>query len=99
MLKKFLNEFKFNYVFKSSTEIYKKGLFNESLLLVLEKYEQIMEIIIPTLRKRKTKNLQSIFTYLSRYWKSFRSSKLLKLKKKKEKLFIKMVIKKLKLKL
>ena len=37
MLKKFLNEFKFKYTFKSSTEIYKKGLFNDVLLLVLEK--------------------------------------------------------------
>ena len=27
MLKKFLNEFKFNYIFKSSTETYKKGTF------------------------------------------------------------------------
>ena len=38
MLKKFLNEFKFNYIFKSSTETYKKGLFNSALLLVLENY-------------------------------------------------------------
>ena len=55
MLKKFLNEFKFNYVFKSSTDIYKNGLFNTSLLLVLEKYEQIKEIIIPTLGKERQK--------------------------------------------
>ena len=37
MLKKFLNEFKFNYTFKSSTDTYKKGLFNDALLLVLDK--------------------------------------------------------------
>ena len=55
MLKKFLNEFKFNYNFKSSTEIYKKGLFNSTLLLVLEKYEQIREIILPTLGKERKK--------------------------------------------
>jgi len=55
MLKKFLNEFKFNYVFKSSTDIYKKGLFNTSLLLVLEKYEEIKEIILPTLGKERQK--------------------------------------------
>ena len=53
MLKKFLNEFKFNYIFKSSTDIYKKGLFNNTLLLVLEKYEKIMEIILPTLGKER----------------------------------------------
>tara|TARA_Y100000590_G_scaffold404017_1_gene491187 strand:+ start:111 stop:1673 length:1563 start_codon:yes stop_codon:yes gene_type:complete len=55
MLKKFLNEFKFNYNFKSSTEIYKKGLFNSALLLVLEKYEKINEIVIPTLGKERQK--------------------------------------------
>ena len=49
MLKKFLDEFKFKYTFKSSTETYKKGLFNAALLLVLEKYEQIKEIVLPTL--------------------------------------------------
>jgi len=55
MLKKFLDEFKFNYTFKSSTETYKKGLFNNSLLLILEKYEQIKEIILPTLGKERQK--------------------------------------------
>ena len=55
MLKNFLNEFKFNYIFKSSTDTYKKGLFNIALLLVLEKYEQIMEIVLPTLGKERQK--------------------------------------------
>ena len=55
MLKNFLNRFKFNYIFKSSTDTYKKGLFNSALLLVLEKYEQIIEIILPTLGKERQK--------------------------------------------
>jgi len=55
MLKKFLNEFKFKYTFKSSTKTYKKGIFNDALLLVLEKYDQIKEIIIPTLGKERQK--------------------------------------------
>jgi len=55
MLKKFLNEFKFNYIFKSSTDTYKKGLFNIALLLVLEKYEQIKEAVLPTLGKERQK--------------------------------------------
>jgi len=55
MLKNFLNEFKFNYIFKSSTDTYKKGFFNSTLLLVLEKYEQIREIILPTLGKERQK--------------------------------------------
>ena len=55
MLKNFLNRFKFNYIFKSSTDTYKEGLFNSALLLVLEKYEQIIEIILPTLGKERQK--------------------------------------------
>ena len=56
MLKKFLDEFKFNYIFKSSTETYKNGIFNNTLLLVLEKYEKIIDIILPTLGKERQKS-------------------------------------------
>ena len=49
MLKMFLKKFEFNFNFKSSTENYKKGIFNDALLRVLEKYEDIMNIILPTL--------------------------------------------------
>ncbi|MDC0418635.1 lysine--tRNA ligase [Pelagibacteraceae bacterium] len=55
MLKDFLNKFNFKFNFKSSTENYKSGKFNESLMRVLEKYEEIMEIILPTLRSERKK--------------------------------------------
>ena len=55
MLKVFLKKFKFKFDFKSSTENYKKGVFNNSLMRVLEKYEEIMEIILPTLREERRK--------------------------------------------
>ncbi len=55
MLKKFLNQFNFKYDFKSSTELYKSGYFNETLKLILSKYEEIMNIIIPTLGKERQK--------------------------------------------
>ena len=55
MLKKFLNEFKFNFIFRSSTEMYNKGFFNNSLLLILENYEKIMDIMLPTLGKERQK--------------------------------------------
>ena len=55
MLKKFLDEFNFSYSFKSSTELYKKGFFNETLNLILEKYQEIMNIIIPTLGPERQK--------------------------------------------
>jgi lysyl-tRNA synthetase class 1 len=53
MLKNFLDTFKFNYTFKSSTDTYQKGVFNDALLLVLDKYEEIIEIILPTLGKER----------------------------------------------
>ena len=55
MLKNFLNKFNFKYTFKSSTELYKSGFFNETLKLILKKYKDIMDIIIPTLGKERQK--------------------------------------------
>ena len=55
MLKRFLNKFNFKYSFKSSTENYKSGIFNNSLHRVMEKYEDIMNIILPTLRSERKK--------------------------------------------
>ena len=55
MLKQFLNKFNFKFNFKSSTENYKNGVFNESILRVLEKYDDIMNIILPTLRSERKK--------------------------------------------
>ena len=55
MLKQFLKKFNFEFSFKSSTENYKSGKFNESLKRVAEKYEEIMNIILPTLRSERRK--------------------------------------------
>ena len=55
MLKEFLNKFNFKFSFQSSTENYKKGMFNESLKRVAEKYDDIMNIILPTLRSERKK--------------------------------------------
>ena len=55
MLKTFLDSFNFNYNFKSSTFLYKSGFFNSSLETILEKYESIMNIILPTLGKERQK--------------------------------------------
>ena len=55
MLKKFLNQFNFKYNFKSSTDLYKTGFFNETIKLILKNYRGIMEIIIPTLGKERQK--------------------------------------------
>ena len=55
LLKEFLKKFDFKFIFKSSTENYKKGFFNNSLLRVMEKYDEIMNIILPTLREERRK--------------------------------------------
>ena len=55
MLKIFLNKFKFKYNFKSSTSLYKSGFFNSTLQIILENYQGIMDIIIPTLGKERQK--------------------------------------------
>jgi len=53
MLKQFLKKFNFEFSFKSSTDHYKNGKFNESLKRVAEKYDDIMNIILPTLRSER----------------------------------------------
>ena len=55
MLKNFLDNFNFSYTFKSSTELYKQGFFNESLSIILENFDNIMNIILPTLGKERQK--------------------------------------------
>ncbi len=48
-LKQFLDAYGFDYEFKSSTECYTSGVFDETLLKMLEQYDQIMKIMLPTL--------------------------------------------------
>ena len=55
MLKNFLDNFNFDYNFKSSTLLYKSGFFNSSLQIILENYDGIMNIILPTLGKDRQK--------------------------------------------
>jgi len=55
MLKNFLNKFEFKYIFKSSTNLYTSGKFNDTLQLVLQHYQGIMDIVIPTLGKERQK--------------------------------------------
>ena len=48
-LRAFLDEFEFDYEFKSSTECYESGQFDETLLKVLSNYEKVINVILPTL--------------------------------------------------
>ena len=55
MLKNFLDSFNFKYNFKSSTSLYKSGYFNPTLQIILENYDGVMNIILPTLGKERQK--------------------------------------------
>jgi lysyl-tRNA synthetase class 1 len=49
MLRQFLDGFGFDYEFMSSTETYTSGRFDETLLKMLDRYDAIMAIMLPTL--------------------------------------------------
>ncbi|WOE74703.1 lysine--tRNA ligase [Alterisphingorhabdus coralli] len=52
-LRQFLDQYGFDYEFMSSTEQYQSGAFDETLKLVLQRYSQIMDIMLPTLGKER----------------------------------------------
>jgi lysyl-tRNA synthetase class 1 len=53
MLRDFLDRFGFQYDFKSSTEMYRAGAFDQTLLAVLRAYPAIMSVMLPTLREER----------------------------------------------
>ena len=55
LLKEFLNQFGFDYEFASATEYYKNGSFDETLYKILDNYEAIMNIILPTIGDERKK--------------------------------------------
>lgn len=52
-LRSFLDSFGFEYEFISATEKYKSGDFDETMLRVLDKYEELMDLMLPTLGKER----------------------------------------------
>ncbi len=49
MLRRFLDTFGFDYEFASATEYYKAGKFDAILLRAAERYQDIMDVMLPTL--------------------------------------------------
>jgi lysyl-tRNA synthetase class 1 len=64
MLRRFLDTFGFEYDFYSSTEYYRSGAFDEILLRAVEKYDEIMEVMLASLREERQKSY-SIFLPIS----------------------------------
>ncbi len=53
MLRRFLDTFGFDYEFASATDYYKSGRFDAVLLRAAEKYDEIMEVMLPTLGEER----------------------------------------------
>jgi len=53
MLRGFLDGFGFEYEFQSSTDWYKSGRFDDALRKVLEHYDAIMDVMLPSLREER----------------------------------------------
>ena len=52
-LRAFLDHFGFEYEFMSSTECYRSGRFDQALLKVLENFDRVMAIMLPSLREER----------------------------------------------
>jgi lysyl-tRNA synthetase, class I len=52
-LRAFLDQFGFDYEFLSSTECYKSGRFDAALLRVFERFDAVMDIMLPSLREER----------------------------------------------
>ncbi|HYE00442.1 MAG TPA: lysine--tRNA ligase [Alphaproteobacteria bacterium] len=53
MLRRFLDGFGFEYEFQSSTDWYGSGRFDAALLRVLERYDEVMAVMLPTLGEER----------------------------------------------
>lgn len=49
----FLDQFGFDYEFKSATELYKNGTYDAMLKVALERYDRIMKLMLPTLGEER----------------------------------------------
>jgi lysyl-tRNA synthetase class 1 len=55
-LRAFLDTFGFDYEFMSSTDCYKSGRFDATLLLFLQRFEAVMNIMLPSLREERAQS-------------------------------------------
>ncbi len=53
MLRAFLDRFGFQYEFASASDYYRSGRFDQALVRVFERFETVMEIMLPSLREER----------------------------------------------
>ncbi len=63
-LRKFLDAFGFEYQFASATDYYTSGQLDAALLRMLEVYDDVMKVILPTLGEERQKNIFAISAHL-----------------------------------
>lgn len=59
-LREFLDHYGFEYEFASATEYYSSGRFDDALILALEKYQDIMDVMLPTLGEERRETYSPI---------------------------------------
>lgn len=52
-LRRFLDDFGFEYEFRSSKDQYRGGVFNEGLQRILDRYDAVRDVILPTLGQKR----------------------------------------------
>src|SRR5687768_9559553 len=55
-LRAFLDQFGFDYEFLSSTDCYKSGRFDPTLLMFLQRFEAVTKIMLPSLREERAQS-------------------------------------------
>jgi lysyl-tRNA synthetase class 1 len=60
ILREFLDRFGFDYEFLSSTDCYASGRFDETLKLVLARWDAIMDVMLPTLGEERRKTYSPV---------------------------------------
>ncbi len=53
-LRRFLDAFGFDYEFRSATACYRSGVFDATLMRVAERYQAVMDIMLPSLRAERS---------------------------------------------
>lgn len=71
-LRGFLDGFGFQYEFISATEKYKSGAFDATMLRVLEKYDELMALMIPTLGAERQETYSPFYADRSGFWNGHR---------------------------
>ena len=60
LLRQFLDRFGFDYEFTASSDCYGSGRFDEALRQVLRRYDEIMGVMLPTLREERRKTYSPV---------------------------------------